>query len=57
MRIILKRSARIWHKPGETLDVSPEEARHLCAIGSAVPAPAKPSAGKKPAEKKEKQSP
>lgn len=53
MRILLKRPARIWHKPGETVTVSPEEARHLCAIGSAVPAPAKPSAGRKPAEKKE----
>lgn len=53
MRILLKRPARIWHPSGDTVDVSPEEARHLCAIGSAVPAPAKPSAGKKPTEKKE----
>lgn len=50
--VTLKRRSRIWHEPGETVDVSPEEARHLCAIGSAVPA--RPSAGKKPAPKKEK---
>lgn len=57
MKVRLTRDARVWHKPGEIVDVSPGEARHLCAIGSAVPVPAKPSAGKKPPpEKKEKQA-
>lgn len=54
MKVQLMRAARIWHKPGEIVEVSPGEARHLCAIGSAAPVPAKPSAVKRQAKEKEK---
>lgn len=54
MKIRLMRDARILHKAGEIVEVSPVEYRHLCAIGSAVPVPAKPSAAKRTAKEKEK---
>ena len=55
MLIKLVREARIRHKPGETVEVSPGEARFLLTIGSAVPAPAtpKPEATKPQKKKKE----
>ena len=39
MKIRLTREARILHRAGETLDVSPAEARFLCSVGSAVRLP------------------
>lgn len=36
MEIQLLRDARIWHKAGETVDVSPAECRFLVSTGSAV---------------------
>ena len=56
MKVLLKRNARIWHKAGETVTVSPAEARHLTAIGSAVPAPAKPSAQRKTAAREKEKA-
>lgn len=56
MKVRLTRDARILHKAGETVEVSPAESRHLCAIGSAVPVPARPSAAKRATEKKEKKT-
>lgn len=54
MKVLLKREARIWHKAGETVEVSPAEGRFLISTGSAVPAPATPNAAKTGAKKKEK---
>ena len=50
MRVQLTRDARIRHKAGETVDVSPAEAGFLLSTGSAVMAPAavKPDAAEKP---------
>ncbi len=50
MRVRLTRDARIRHKAGETVDVSPAEAGFLLSTGSAVIAPAavKPDAAEKP---------
>ena len=55
MLIKLVREARIRHKPGEIVEVSPGEAQFLLSIGSAVPAPAtpKPEAPKPQKKKKE----
>ena len=36
MKIKLLRNARINHKSGEILEVSPEECKFLCSVGSAV---------------------
>lgn len=47
MKVLLIRDARIKHKAGETVEVSPEEHNFLLSVGSAVPAPEK----KKPAKK------
>lgn len=52
MKVKLTREARIRHKPGEIVEVSPDEARSLITLGSAVPAPAEPTEKKAP--KKEK---
>ena len=54
MKVKLTREARIRHYPGETVEVSPDEARSLISLGSAVPVPAEPSAVKKAPTKKEK---
>ena len=54
MKVKLIREARIRHMPGEIVEVSPAEAQSLFSLGSAVPAPAEPSAGKKAPPKKEK---
>ena len=54
MKVKLTREARIRHKAGEIVEVSPDEARSLFSLGSAVPAPAEPSAVKKAPAKKEK---
>ena len=42
MRVKLTRDARIRHKAGEIVEVSPTEAGFLISIGSAVAAPGKP---------------
>ena len=36
MRVKLLRDARINHKSGEIVEVSPEEFKFLCSVGSAV---------------------
>ena len=36
MKIKLLRHARINHKSGEIVEVSPEECKFLCSVGSAV---------------------
>ncbi len=36
MKIKLLRAARINHKSGEIVEVSPEECKFLCSVGSAV---------------------
>ena len=36
MRVKLLRDARINHKSGEIVEVSPEECKFLCSVGSAV---------------------
>jgi hypothetical protein len=36
MKIKLLRNARITHKSGEIVEVSPEECKFLCSVGSAV---------------------
>lgn len=46
MKVQLIREARIRHKPGEVVSVSPDEANFLISTGSAVPAPVAPKAGK-----------
>lgn len=48
MRVILIRDARILHKAGETVEVSPTEFAFLTSVGSAVPV----TEEKKPATKK-----
>ena len=54
MKVKLVRDARIRHKAGEIVEISPDEARSLISLGSAVPVPAEPSAGKKAPPKKER---
>lgn len=54
MKVTLIREARIRHKAGETVEVSPAEGRFLLSTGSAVPAPATPNAVKREPKKKEK---
>lgn len=54
MKVLLTRDARIRHKAGETVEVSPEESRFLLSTNSAVTVPAEPSAEKKAPAKKEK---
>lgn len=48
MKVKLVRDARINHKAGEIVEVSPDEFNFLVSVGSAVPEPEK----KKPADKK-----
>jgi hypothetical protein len=48
MTVKLIRDARIKHKAGEAVEVSPEEARFLLSVGSAVmPEPEKKKTAKK----------
>jgi len=47
MKVTLVRDARIKHKAGETVEVSPEEANYLLSVGSAVPVPEKKKTAKK----------
>lgn len=47
MKVVLLRDARIKHKAGETVEVSPAEFNYLVTIGSAVPAKAAPGRKKK----------
>lgn len=55
MRVTLLKDARIWHKAGETVDVSPEECHFLLttdgAVAEAVKAPAVKSEIETPEEK------
>ena len=48
MKVTLLRDARIMHKAGETVEVSPSEYLHLVTTGSAKPA----AAQEKPTKKK-----
>jgi len=48
MKVKLLRDARIWHKAGETVEVSPAEAQFLTSVGSAEDA----AEEEKPAPKK-----
>ena len=50
MKIRLTRDAKILHKAGEIVEVSPAEAGFLTSVGSAVmvPATVKPDAAVKP---------
>lgn len=47
MKVKLIRAARIWHKAGETVEVTPAEANYLLSVGSAVPEPEKKKTVKK----------
>jgi len=48
MKVKLIRDARIKHKAGETVEASPEEAKFLLSVGSAViPEPEKKKTAKK----------
>jgi len=35
MKVKMLRTARVWAKAGDTVDVSPEEAEFLISVGSA----------------------
>lgn len=50
MKVRLVRDARIMHKAGETVEVSPAEFQFLVSVGSAVPV----TEEKKPATKTKK---
>ena len=52
MRAVLLRDARILHKAGEVIEISPEQYNHLAALGSAVPAKAAKPELKKEAKRK-----
>jgi ribosomal protein L9 len=48
MKVTLVRDARIKHKAGETVEVTPAEANYLLSVGSAVmPEPEKKKTAKK----------
>lgn len=51
MKLKLKQNARIWHKAGETVEVSPAEAAFLLSTGSAEPVEEKPKKAKETAAK------
>ena len=46
MKVKLIRDAKIMHKKGDTVEVSPETASFLFAVGSAEPVPEKKTAKK-----------
>ena len=50
MKVTLLRDARIRHKAGETVEVSPAEYQYLTSTGSAVPAGTDAGTDKKPAK-------
>ena len=52
MKVKLVREARIRHKPGEIVEVSPGEAQYLLSVGSAVAVPVMPSAEKQTPKKR-----
>lgn len=54
MKIRLTRDAKILHKAGEIVEVSPAEAGFLLSVGSAIVAPAgtKPDSPAKPKQAK-----
>ena len=35
MQVRIIRRAKVWHNPGDIVEVSPEDATFLCAVGSA----------------------
>lgn len=52
MKVKLLKDARIKHRPGEIVEVTPEEYRFLSGIGAAVPVVEKKEAPKKGTKKK-----
>ena len=56
MRVRLVREARIRHKAGEILEVSPAEARFLCSTGSAVPVPSAGPTAREPKKTTKKET-
>jgi hypothetical protein len=56
MKIKLLRDARINHKSGEIVEVSPEECKFLCSVGSAVEVAVKAPEAVETATKKTKTS-
>ena len=54
MKVKLLRDARITHKTGEIVEVSPSEFQFLVSLGSAVSAENREKAIKKPTEKRSK---
>lgn len=42
MKVLLIKDARIKHKAGETVEVTPEEFNYLVSLGQAKPAESKP---------------
>lgn len=52
MTIKLLRDARVTHKAGEIVEVSPAEAMNLIALKSAVAVPPKPTKARTKKEKK-----
>ena len=56
MRVKLLRDARINHKSGEIVEVSPEECKFLCSVGSAVEVAVKAPEAVETATKKTKTS-
>ena len=56
MRVKLLRDARINHKSGEIVEVSPEEYKFLCSVGSAVEVAVKAPEAVEMATKKTKTS-
>lgn len=56
MRVKLLRDARIKHYTGEIVEVSPEECKFLCSVGSAVEVAVKAPEAVETATKKTKTS-
>ena len=56
MRVKLLRDARIKHYTGEIVEVSPEECKFLCSVGSAVEVAVKTPEAVETATKKTKTS-
>ena len=58
MKVLLIKDARIKHKAGETVEVTPEEFNYLVSLGQAKPVESKPVESKpvesKPVEEKPK---
>lgn len=56
MRVKLLRDARVKHYTGEIVEVSPEECKFLCSVGSAVEVAVKAPVAVETATKKTKTS-